>query len=97
MRYNRYYITWWWTQHNDWLIDVKFTKKTTTITQLLENKPLIYSSWLWNNKEIETIRLKWLPKVNEDWSFVIYHKRAWTPFIYEPIKQPKADLLTYLT
>lgn len=94
MKYFRYYINWWWIKYNDWVVDVKFTPKTTIITQNKEDEPLVYSSWLWNDK---IIRLKWNPEIDEDWSFVIYHKRAWTPFIYEPIKQPKADLLTYLT
>lgn len=85
MKYNRYYINWWWIIYNDWVVDIKFTKKTTTITQLIENKPLVYSSWLWNNKEIKTIKLKWLPKLDDDKSFIIYHKWAGIPFIYKLI------------
>lgn len=85
MKYNRYYINWWWIIYNDWVVDIKFTKKTTTITQLIENKPLVYSSWLWNNKEIETIKLKWLPKLDDDKSFIIYHKWAGIPFVYKLI------------
>jgi hypothetical protein len=78
MLYNRKYLDWWWTWYNDWIIDIIFTKKTTTIIQ--KEKPIVYSSWLWNK---DKIRLKWIPKIEEDWSFVIYHNSQWTPFLYE--------------
>lgn len=87
IKYKRSYITGWWTEHDDWIVEVTMTEKTTIIRQT--EKPIVYASWLWTRKkdseEFITIKLKWRPKIYNDWGFVIYHKWAWLPFIYNKV------------